>query len=132
MILLIEAVSPQTQLWLAEPAAVTSPRLILVWDSGRSLADELLGHIVGVLAEAKLALAEVSGIVLMGGPGSFTSLRIGHTVANALADSLGVPVVNAVGSGWQQEGLAALKTASSGRPVLPHYGAEPNITAPRT
>ncbi len=98
------------------------------WDSGRTLADQLLGRIKDRLADHKADLSDLTGIVILSGPGSFTSLRIGHTVANALADSLGIPVVSADNEKWLNRGIKVLHTAKPGHPVLPQYGADAHIT----
>ncbi|GAC1603873.1 MAG: hypothetical protein NVS3B29_08870 [Candidatus Saccharimonadales bacterium] len=51
---------------------------------------------------------------------------------NALADSLGVPVVGAMGDDWAAAGLKDLRSAAHlGRPALPHYGADANVTLPK-
>lgn len=101
------------------------------WESGRRLADQLLEKIQRLLDSARVKPAGLNGIIVFSGPGSFTSLRIGHSVANAWADSLGVPVVGAAGTEWLKTGQAGLKTAAPGRPVLPMYGAEAHITKPK-
>lgn len=101
------------------------------WESGRRLADQLLEKIQQLLHSAKARPGDLTGIIIFSGPGSFTSLRIGHTVANSLADSLGIPVVGAAGEQWLEQGLGDLKQAPAGRPALPVYGAEAHITKPK-
>ncbi len=74
---------------------------------------------------------DVSGIIVFEGPGSFTGLRIGITVANTLAYGQGVPIVGAQGEDWIAKGLAQLAAGHNDTQVLPHYGAEAHITKPK-
>ncbi|HVQ44052.1 MAG TPA: hypothetical protein VMT30_03740 [Candidatus Saccharimonadia bacterium] len=113
------------------PAKGGAPLAEDAWTSGRALADQLLARIAR-FTEPHGGEAALSGIIVFSGPGSFTSLRIGHTVANALADSLGLPVVGAMGEDWPQAAIKSLADTPPGRPALPHYGAEANITKPKT
>ncbi len=101
------------------------------WDSGRDLADGLLDHLQQLLGKQDATFADLTGLIVFSGPGSFTSLRIGHTVLNALADSLHIPVVGAKGDDWTQSALAELPAAHLGRPALPHYGGDANVTLPK-
>ena len=101
------------------------------WVSGRTLSDKLLAEVQAFLAKSHAEITGLTGIVIFSGPGSFTSLRIGHTVANALADSRGIPVAGAQGDNWLVAGAAALKHTKPGVPALPHYGAEAHITKPK-
>lgn len=55
-------------------------------------AQALLPLLTELLNEQKLPLTAISAITLNTGPGSFTGLRVGCTVANALGLLLGVPV----------------------------------------
>ena len=45
-----------------------------------------------LLREHKLQLGDIHEIVVAEGPGSFTGLRVGATIANALGDMLDIPV----------------------------------------
>ena len=128
MILALETASPTTRLWLVDGDVPMRPTA--EWESGRELADGLLKWLVNTLAAHKVELTDVAGFIIFSGPGSFTSLRIGHTVVNALADSLGVPVVGTMGESWVKQGVEALGSTDPGRPALPFYGAEANITKP--
>lgn len=131
MILAIQTAASTTTLWLLDPAAPAPSSPTLEWESGRDLADQLLAKITDTLHQASLELSGLTGIVVFSGPGSFTSLRIGHTVANALADSLGIPVAGAMGDDWIKTGCQSLASTPVGRPALPHYGSEANITKPK-
>ena len=132
MILALQTADSTTRLWLLASAAGAPGEPELVWESGRGLSDGLLAKITEVLAAAGRKLGDLTGIVIFSGPGSFTSLRIGHSVANALADSLGIPVAGATGQDWLVAALGQLAAAKPGRPVWPHYGSEAHITKPRT
>ena len=79
----------------------------------------------------------VMGIVIAAGPGSFTGLRIGMSVANTIAyvrdvPIVAIPVTKSI-EDLLQKGLKVLKSrgASFGGAVTPHYGSEPHITKPK-
>lgn len=121
-----------TSLWLLPAGAQTLDAAVgqVEWESGRTLADELPGRILSLLQEQGKGLGDLTGLIIFSGPGSFTSLRIAHAVANALADSLSLPVAGATGDDWARTALAALKD-SPGQIVLPEYGGDANITTRR-
>lgn len=52
----------------------------------------MLPLIESLLAEQNIKLTDLTGIQVATGPGSFTGLRVGATVANALGFLLGIPV----------------------------------------
>jgi tRNA threonylcarbamoyladenosine biosynthesis protein TsaB len=128
MILTIHTTGMESEIGLvkADGTAIASQK----WESGRGLSDELLGRITELVRANNAVLTDLTGIIIFSGPGSFTSLRIGHTIANALGDGLGIPVVGAMEENWIEEGIIELKTSSVKEPALPFYGAEPNITKP--
>jgi tRNA threonylcarbamoyladenosine biosynthesis protein TsaB len=101
------------------------------WESGRELAKNLLGFVEESLIEKNVSWDSIEGLGVYKGPGSFTGLRIGLTVANTLAESLGVPIVGVSGEQWQDEALTRLRSGDNDRVVMPEYGSEAHITSPR-
>jgi tRNA threonylcarbamoyladenosine biosynthesis protein TsaB len=101
------------------------------WAAKYQLAEQILQKITDLLRQAKVELSDITGIVVYQGPGSFTGLRIGITVANALAYGQNLPVVGVSGSQWRQEGAKGLARAKPGGFVVPKYGRPPHITKPR-
>ncbi len=131
MILAIQTADATTHLALYDPANPTEPKSAISWESGRQLADQLLGRIDELLAGQPELERALTGIVIFSGPGSFTSLRIGHTVANALADSLSIPISGAAGDEWTQNAIGSLESTPVGHFAMPYYGAEANVTMPK-
>src|SRR5579875_3211990 len=74
-------------------------------------ADRQLSITIHKKIEELLEGAKPEGIVVYGGPGSFTGLRIGISVANALAYSLDIPIVAVGGPDWIEN---AIKKLASG------------------
>jgi tRNA threonylcarbamoyladenosine biosynthesis protein TsaB len=60
---------------------------------GRSYSSTLTTAIAQLVEAAGLKLADLTGIVVVNGPGSFTGVRVGVGTAKGLAEGLGVPVV---------------------------------------
>lgn len=101
------------------------------WHADRTLARDLLKVIHEQLQKADADWPDVSGVIVYEGPGSFTGLRIGITVANTLAYGQDIPIIAASGKDWLATGLARLRQKENDKIVLPHYGAEANITPPK-
>jgi tRNA threonylcarbamoyladenosine biosynthesis protein TsaB len=102
-----------------------------VWESGRQLSDHLLTKILELLEAHRLAPDQLGGLIVFTGPGSFTGLRIGATVANTVAYVKDLPIVGAHGDAWLAQGLRRLVNGEDDTQVIPQYGAEPNITKPK-
>ncbi len=98
----------------------------LRWEAHRILAETIHTKIDEVLKEADVHAHDVEKIVVFSGPGSFTGLRIGLSVANTLGYALSVPVIGVTGDDWVRHGLA--EEASSFRPAQAFYGRDPHIT----
>ena len=101
------------------------------WTAGRKLSSKLLQKIEELLAKNKTGWPDLTGIIVFKGPGSFTGLRIGITVANTVAYALNIPIVAAVSEDWINSGRRELLNTKPGSIVLPEYGAEANITKPK-
>ena len=59
---------------------------------GHSLSEEALPNIARLFAEKKLAAKDIDKILVVNGPGSFTGIRIGITIAKVYAWSLNIPI----------------------------------------
>lgn len=101
------------------------------WPAHRELGATIHKKIVEVLMSADKRLHELEGVVAFKGPGSFTGLRIGLSVGNALAYSLSIPIVSDEGDDWIRVGVERLQANQNEVTAMPHYGAEPNITQPK-
>jgi tRNA threonylcarbamoyladenosine biosynthesis protein TsaB len=62
-------------------------------EGGRPHAQQVLGMVEAVLAEAEARLSMLDGIAASIGPGAFTGVRISVAVAQGLAFGAGLPVV---------------------------------------
>ena len=125
LILTIRTEKPEASVSLFEDAKELQHH---EWYAHRELSKTLHQVIMSVLQQSDNGLGDIGGIVIFQGPGSFTGLRIGITVANALAESLKVPVVGTGGDDWPKEGIAALISGQDDKIVLPDYGSAPHIT----
>lgn len=101
------------------------------WQAHRQLAETIHQQLDNLMQQAGYQLSDLDGLVVYKGPGSFTGLRIGLSVANALAYSLSKPIVGTTGEDWQNAGLDLLKRKHGQRSVLPEYGAPVHITEPK-
>lgn len=129
LVLAIRTDKPEAELGLFDNAV---PLAYHVWHAHRELSSTLLQKITDLLRSRNKTLQDLEGIVCFQGPGSFTGLRIGLTVANALAYSLHIPVAASAEDAWAQRGIERLQAGENDIIALPHYGAEAHITLPRS
>lgn len=101
------------------------------WQADRQLAKDLLKYLQEQLQKNKSTFADITGIGVFSGPGSFTGLRIGLTVVNTIADSEKIPIVGATGDAWQARVVQKLDAGVNEQIVLPFYGNDAHITKPR-
>lgn len=101
------------------------------WVAERNLARDMLAYLRDRLAENEASFADISGIGVFRGPGSFTGLRIGLAVLNTIAHEQRIPIVGVTGDAWREECLDRLQNGRNDEIVLPEYGAEARVTKPR-
>ena len=128
MILALRSDKPEAELYIFDDGKKIAE---IKWEAHRELADTILGKIKEILVNNNIADKDITGIIMHTGEGSFTGLRIGTTVANAMSYSLGVPIVEAEGENWINEGLGKITSSKPGNLVVPKYNAEPNISQPK-
>lgn len=100
------------------------------WESGRELSNQLLEVIKSICDKVAIRIQDLDGIIVYEGPGSYTGLRIGISVANSIGYSLSVPVVSSTGEKWLVDGFSKLNNPKE-KYVTPVYGGQPHITTPR-
>lgn len=99
-----------------------------VWDADRELARDLPGVIDDLV---KNDYTKLTGVIVYRGPGSFTGLRIGANVANAISYAENIPIVGSNGEAWLTDGTRRLGGGQNDKIALPEYGAAPHITPPK-
>jgi tRNA threonylcarbamoyladenosine biosynthesis protein TsaB len=127
MILLLDTSTPICKLTLIDG----SDKFEAQWEANRTLAKGLLKYLHENLELHNKSWSDITAIGVFEGPGSFTGLRIGLTVLNTIADSEMIPIVGGRGDAWQTDVLTKLQAGQNDRIVMPFYGSEAHITAPR-
>lgn len=98
------------------------------WLAHKQLLETIHTTINELMQQKHKQPSDISGVIFYEGPGSFTGLRIGCSVANAFATSYGVPIVATFGDDWLANGRQLLATGKGLKTVEPNYGQEPHIT----
>ena len=101
------------------------------WQAHRELSNTLHTKIKEILNMSSILLDEIEGIVCFEGPGSFTGLRIGLSVANTLAYSYSLPIVARGGEKWLETGIKDLLAGKNNKIALPKYDRPAATTPPR-
>lgn len=127
MILFLDTSTGNCRIWLGEN--------IFEKELNRNMARDILKFLEDSLENIGKDYKDLEGIGFFAGPGSFTGLRIGASVANTLADGLNIPIVaikkEDEDDDWRQEAFEKLKNNENDKIALPFYGRDANITKPR-
>lgn len=127
MILFLDTSTGNCRIWLGENSFEK--------ELNRNMARDILKFLEDSLENIGKDYKDLEGIGFFAGPGSFTSLRIGASVANTLADGLNIPIVaikkEDENDDWRQKAFEKLKNNENDKIALPFYGRDANITKPR-
>ncbi len=125
MILAIRTDQPDAELHLLQEGNVIDSE---VWKAHRMLGETISNRIDTILLRQSQSLKNINGIVFYSGPGSFTGLRIGASVVNAIANSYSIPIAGVSGDDWLIRGVKLLAEGSGSAFIVPVYGSDPHIT----
>ena len=101
------------------------------WQAHLQLAETLNTKIEEILNKSSISYGDLKGLAIFKGPGSFTGLRIGVSVTNALAYAQGIPIVAIGGEDWINQSLQALRRGENHKVAVPEYGAPAHTTQPK-
>jgi len=128
LILTIRTDKPKAEIGLYEDEIKIQYK---TWQAHRKLAETIHINIKDLLDTSAKQLGDIEGIVIYKGPGSFTGLRIGISVANALSQSLSIPVIGGEYEEWLKQGIKRITSNENDKLVTPEYGAPVHITQPK-
>lgn len=111
------------------------------WAAGRTQTTSVLPEIDTLLHEAGIPITDLGAIAIASGPGTFTGLRVGMSIAKGLVlardlQIFGIPTLDIAAAGAEDESdVVAVLPAGRGRVVWQRYGKrgdqEPrNMTVP--
>lgn len=128
IILTIKTDSPEAEVGLYENHDKLG---YIKWMAHRQLADTLHLTINELLKSNKKDWQDINGVIVYSGPGSFTGLRIGISVANSLTGSLSCLGVGSKGDDWINDGINKLAGGKTDKIIKAEYGSEAHITLPK-
>lgn len=117
MLLAIDTATQSTGVCLADGAQVLAEH---IWHSGRYHTVELAPEVAVLLQRNHVALADLEGVAVASGPGSYTGLRIGMALAKGIALAqriplVGVPTLDILAAAQPAAESALLAVISAGR-----------------
>jgi tRNA threonylcarbamoyladenosine biosynthesis protein TsaB len=129
MELSIDTASDLASIAFSDKGRVTAER---TWRCERNHTVELMPAVDRMLADNGLAKADISAVFVSVGPGMYTGLRVGVSVAKGLAYALGVPIVgvgrlaaDAYPHGGPGRTVIAVHRAGRGDYAWAGYGGDP-------
>jgi tRNA threonylcarbamoyladenosine biosynthesis protein TsaB len=111
---------------------------VLAWNAHRNHTVDTLAQLDHLLRLAGLALHQLDGVAVAIGPGSFSALRVGLSIAKGLVFALsvplvGVPTTNAIAAhlAWADHPVLAVMPAGRGRVVWGRFEGGVALDGPR-
>lgn len=90
LFLCFDSSTPAGSVALVVDGTVVAERLLHV--KKRSHSDYLMKYAHEILEEVEVSLSELTGLVVVNGPGSFTGLRVGLATVQGLSQALSLPI----------------------------------------
>lgn len=131
MIVYLKTDAPDAELWVGELQDSTEDTLHHSWRAHRELSDTIHRKLIWILHQKGKTLEDITGLVFRTGPGSFTGLRIGASLVQALSWGLGIPMVGTTGDDWMSMGRQALVDGRTQSVLTLEYGNAAHTTTPR-
>jgi tRNA threonylcarbamoyladenosine biosynthesis protein TsaB len=110
---------------------------VLAWNAHRNHTVDTLAQLDHLLRLAEISLHQLDGVAVATGPGSFSALRVGVSIAKGLAFSLGLPLVGipttdaiAAPLAWTNRAVLAVMPAGRGRVVWSRYECDRAVDGP--
>lgn len=128
IVLAIRTDKPEAELYLYKDKERIAE---IKWQAHRELSGTIHLQIDKILKASNISLKDLGGIVCFKGPGSFTGLRIGLTVANALAYAQNIPIIARRGDDWLQKSLNDLAAGKNDKIATPYYSRPAVIFLPK-
>lgn len=98
MYLCIDTISSAAGITLTSPDSGISTTHILL--NPQNSSEGIISTIDEALKKANATLADLNGVFVIKGPGSFTGLRVGLSVANQFAHQLKIPIIGLRTDEW--------------------------------
>ncbi|TES97373.1 hypothetical protein E3J85_00490 [Patescibacteria group bacterium] len=103
------------------------------YPADQNLSAQFLTWIDEFLSVNTASKEDLKGLVVIRGPGSFTTLRVVVSTLNALAYALDIPIIGVDKSKGFSRGIVEklLGAGNFKTPVAPYYKEPPKVTKPR-
>jgi tRNA threonylcarbamoyladenosine biosynthesis protein TsaB len=128
IILALRTDKPEAELYLYDAHKKLAG---IKWQAHLKLAESLNAKIDEILNKSSISYKDLKGLAVFKGPGSFTGLRIGLSVVNAMAYAQQIPIVASGGDAWLEESINVLLSGQSDKIATPEYGTPAHTTNPR-
>lgn len=120
MILVIDTTNKECEIMLYENASINSIADVK-WYWKKDTGTETLENINKLLKKLRKKLEDLKMILVNHGPGSFTGVRVGVTMANTLGWSLNIPVIGYREGELDKVFKNKITKSRFSKPVLPYY-----------
>ncbi|MCA1807491.1 MAG: tRNA (adenosine(37)-N6)-threonylcarbamoyltransferase complex dimerization subunit type 1 TsaB [Actinobacteria bacterium] len=119
---------PEAELILLDEGSIIARHS---WQAHRQLSDTIHHKVDEFLHEEQSSFADIDGLIIYKGPGSFTGIRIGFAYMQALAMAFQLPLVGTNGEAWLASGAEQLRQGKQPASVTPEYGSAARTTTPK-